>query len=307
MNILRRTWVFSEGQSNSWCIWDLGDEMWELKNEILRHFRVISRVLLSPQTLEETVEILCDCPIPLEAIERRSAGVGWTVSEEVIRLALASAPSAPAPSAPSAPSAPAPSAHSALHSGTVKQEEVQERVGARKKIQQPVRYHQQPQAPSEESSGREMQGFAKQQPAKQQYEMQKKAMSASSPSLLSVSSQPAYEKRKSQKEKQVQKPKASTPVSSTEDNKSEQGSQSSYSSRISPSHSASANSKQLWSSLSEWIPSSALYQPSLHSQAFLEISEKPIHIFVSPTGNAASHRRHTGRHNRPKQLPLLIV
>jgi len=99
----------------------MGDEMWELKNEILRHFRVVSRTLLSPQTLEETVEILCDCPIPLEAIERRSAGVGWIVSEEII--------------------------------GAVKREEVQERVGAKEKIQRPVRDHRQPQVPSEESSG----------------------------------------------------------------------------------------------------------------------------------------------------------
>jgi len=268
MNILRRTWVFSEGQSNSWCIWDLGDEIWELKNEILRHFRVVSRILLSPQTLEETVEILCDCPIPLEAIERRSAGVGWIVSEEII--------------------------------GAVKRGEVQEMGDAKEKIQQPVRHYQQPQAPSEVSSGLGV--------AKHERQKQKKAMSASSPSLLSVSSQPAYEKRKSQKEKPVQKPKALLAVSSKEDNTIEQGSQSSYSSHASVSH--SANSKQLWSSLSEWIPSSALYQPSLHSQAFLEISEKPIHIFVSPTGsagntrNAASHQR---RHNRPKQLPLLIV
>jgi hypothetical protein len=245
----------------------MGDEMWELKNEILRHFRVVSRTLLSPQTLEETVEILCDCPIPLEAIERRSAGVGWIVSEEII--------------------------------GAVKREEVQERVGAKEKIQRPVRDHRQPQAPSEESSGV---GVAKQM----QKQKQKKAMSALSPSLLSVSTQPAYEKRKSQKEKQVQKPKAPPPVSSTEDNTIEQGSQSSYSSQV--SHSASANSKQLWSSLSEWIPSSALYQPSLHSQAFLEISEKPIHIFVSPTGNAGSAGTHQRRrHHRPKQLPLLIV
>ena len=286
MDKILRTWVFSQEQTNSWCIWDLGDEMWELKNEILRHFRVVSRTLLSPQTLEETVEILCDCPIPLEAIERRSAGVGWIVSEEVITLALGTS-----------------------QKEKQMQEEVQQTV-AGGKIQQPVRHHQQPQAPSEESSGlalplplqKQMQKQMQKQKHEQKHEQKTKVMSASSPSLSPVSSQPADEKRKSQKEKQVQKPKALLAVSSKEDNKIEQESQSSYSSHGSP---ASANSKQLWSSLSEWIPSSALYQPSLHSQAFLEISEKPIHIFVSPTGVTSSGSIH--RRRRPKQLPLLIV
>ena len=40
--------------------------------------------------------------------------------------------------------------------------------------------------------------------------------------------------------------------------------------------------KHLWSSLSQWIPPTALYQPSLHQQAVLEMSEKSVRIHISP-------------------------
>jgi hypothetical protein len=37
---------------------------------------------------------------------------------------------------------------------------------------------------------------------------------------------------------------------------------------------------ELWLSLSQWIPPNALFQPSLHHQAILELSDKPIQTFV---------------------------
>ena len=49
---------------------------------------------------------------------------------------------------------------------------------------------------------------------------------------------------------------------------------------------------QLWSSLSQWIPPTALYQPSLHQQAVLEMSEKTVHIHVSPKRLSHYHQRH---------------
>jgi len=49
-------------------------------------------------------------------------------------------------------------------------------------------------------------------------------------------------------------------------------------------------SKNLWTSLSQWIPPTALYQPSLHHQAVLELSDKTVHIHISPKQNTRKPR-----------------
>ena len=49
-------------------------------------------------------------------------------------------------------------------------------------------------------------------------------------------------------------------------------------------------SKHLWTSLSQWIPPTALYQPSLHHQAVLELSDKTVHIHISPKQNTRKPR-----------------
>ena len=52
--------------------------------------------------------------------------------------------------------------------------------------------------------------------------------------------------------------------------------------------------KLFWSSLSQWIPPSALFQPSLHHQVFLELSDIPVKIFLSPSPKI--HRKVQGQH-----------
>jgi hypothetical protein len=48
-----------------------------------------------------------------------------------------------------------------------------------------------------------------------------------------------------------------------------------------PSQFAVSLPTELWLSLSQWIPPNALFQPSLHHQAILELSDKPIQTFVA--------------------------
>jgi len=136
--MLKRTWTPTP-TVDAWKVWDLGNEMWELKNDTLSHIRIESRII-NEDNLEEIVELLQESPIPLEAIPRMVKG--WTVSEV------------------------------------------------------------------------------------------------------------PYKKKHKKRVKDID-----------ED---------------------SSLVRELWSSLSQWIPPNALYQPSLHHQAVLELSDKPIHIFVSP-------------------------
>ena len=52
---------------------------------------------------------------------------------------------------------------------------------------------------------------------------------------------------------------------------------------------------ELWSSLSQWIPPSALYQPSLHIQAMSELSGKPNKTSPSP--------KYSSKNLQPSQVP----
>jgi hypothetical protein len=63
---------------------------------------------------------------------------------------------------------------------------------------------------------------------------------------------------------------------------------------------------ELWLSLSQWIPPNALFQPSLHHQAILELSDKPIQTFVPQQLRPQHHfmrnegNKHGGRGMPPR-------
>ena len=73
--------------------------------------------------------------------------------------------------------------------------------------------------------------------------------------------------------------------------------------------SAAQDPNQLWSSLSQWIPPTALYQPSLHHQAVLDMSEKTVHIHVSPRQSKYGPQKflkHRSLHQNIPQGPLFL-
>jgi hypothetical protein len=67
---------------------------------------------------------------------------------------------------------------------------------------------------------------------------------------------------------------------------------------------------ELWLSLSQWIPPNALFQPSLHHQAILELLEQPNPTFVVPKVQVPYSRTRPMRHQHgvrgvpPKYVPL---
>lgn len=66
---------------------------------------------------------------------------------------------------------------------------------------------------------------------------------------------------------------------------------------------------ELWSSLSQWIPPHALFQPSLHHLASLELSDTPIQPSQNPSYQASysqsgpTQRQPRGQYQRSKPYP----
>ena len=90
------------------------------------------------------------------------------------------------------------------------------------------------------------------------------------------------------------------PISNKKTKKSEDSSSETCSS-------AAQDPNQLWSSLSQWIPPTALYQPSLHHQAVLDMSEKIVHIHVSPRQSKYSKPSYRPqKYSKVPQGPLFL-
>ena len=78
-HFVKRVWIPSDS-SDSWKQWTLGNEVWDLKNDILEHFCIHTRNFEGKE-LHEVLVRLPDTPVPAEARYLPSAGLGWTVSE----------------------------------------------------------------------------------------------------------------------------------------------------------------------------------------------------------------------------------
>jgi len=58
---------------------------------------------------------------------------------------------------------------------------------------------------------------------------------------------------------------------------------------------------ELWSSLSQWIPQHALFQPSLHHQATLELSDTPAQTYPYQIDSSVNSRPAQGQHRHVRQ------
>lgn len=79
IHFIKRVWISSDS-SECWKQWTLGNEVWDLKNDILEHFCIHTRSFEGNE-LHEVLVRLPDTPVPAEARYLPSAGLGWTVSE----------------------------------------------------------------------------------------------------------------------------------------------------------------------------------------------------------------------------------
>jgi hypothetical protein len=230
-----------------WSIWDGGNEFWELKNGYIRHFSVIERSREGDLIIEK-VQLLPESAIPLEVV--RQSILGWEVEEVEAPQQL-------------------------------QQAQVQPQV-----------QKQQPQVQKQQQQ--KQQQVQKQQPQSIQPPLRRKAAFqplTQGPAFLPDTPEDASEHPPRQS--QCQQPpssntqkiggakaseaKANMPEEHTEQGELQpQGQANSYSQSLESKEASLQDSytppTELWSALSQWIPPNALYQPSLHHQAFLELS-----------------------------------
>jgi hypothetical protein len=233
-----RTWKKAHPDT-LWSIWDAGSEFWELKDGNLRHFSVIERYKEGELIIEKVLP-LRESSIPLEVV--RQTILGWEVSEievpEVIRpLELKAS-----------------------------QKLVQEwsqgsQLEAPAQVQRPQAQVQRPQVQRPQIPRKSAFLPLTQGPA---FLPDNPEDSSTHPQPHSQSQLPASantpkigEAGTPFEEHIVQEDVYSQPLNTQE----ELSSQESYNAPT-----------ELWSALSQWIPPNALFQPSLHHQAFLELS-----------------------------------
>ena len=85
-NYIERVWTLSsELQLNTEMYrWDSGNELWELKDNTIFHYRVISRAFLNKDNteLKEVLELLPESVLPSDIFSRSNLStMGWTFTE----------------------------------------------------------------------------------------------------------------------------------------------------------------------------------------------------------------------------------
>jgi len=258
MSIITRTWKKAHPDT-LWSIWDAGNEFWELKNGNLRHFSVIERYK-NGQLIIEKVRLLLESPIPLEVV--RQTILGWEVSEveEVVRLPQQK--------------------HFGQSHNFVQQWSQAQKLA-------PVESQRHVLAPVESQRHAQAQQQAQQQAqAQAQQQALKGAFQPSRPGPAFLPDTPEDASGHPQPQLPSQQPPfAQTSKKQTEDipeghmlqafdQRTEGANQCSQALELKEEFSQDSYTPptELWSALSQWIPENALFQPSLHHQAFLELS-----------------------------------
>ncbi len=262
---LQRTWRLSSSStkdSQPWVLWDMGNEMWEQKKDVLRHFRVVDRQMIKQQEQEvkEVVEILPETPVPFEALARHLIGSEWEVQEKLVQ-----------------------------------QPQLQAQVSPQQAQVSPQQAQVSPQQAQVSPQQAQAQKLKKQQVQKKPSSVSKKASTKLAPAQCAP--QPNQECPPPLPLLQEQQPPfvnqqtlPEQPKLPIEELSAEQFLQQSYMLPM-----------ELWSSLSQWIPPSALYQPSLHVQAMSELSDKPNTTFPSQRGPLRYSQPSQGQHRFAKQ------
>lgn len=256
MTIIIRTWKKAYPDT-LWSIWDAGSEFWELKNGHLRHFSVIERYK-EGEVIIEKVQLLQESPTPLEVV--RQTILGWEVTEveepEVVRP---------------------------LQQMLRPRESAQEEVQAPAKAQGQARGQGQVQRQAQAQGQRQVQG---------QGQVQRQVEKPRKPAFPPLTQGPAFlpdtpedvsehppPNSQSQQSAFAYIPKKNEVGEALEGIQHEEhiGQEDVCSQSLGSQEGLSAQEPynaptELWSALSQWIPPNALFQPSLHHQAFLELS-----------------------------------
>ena len=287
MKTILRTWT-PVSDSTPWAIWDRGDEIWEMRGDDLHHYSVIHRDM-SNCIIYEYLQPLHDSPIPLEALRRLIRG--WEVVEtEGLR--------------------------EAGEAGELQAKEKVKAVGEAT-LPPPIS----PQPLTQASS------FPKEGPAPKKL---RSNSSSQNKRMNGVNSKDFVNEKTKASEKIKKSNPQELPVSSS-DSQELKACLNSQASLASPtSHEMHSqqdqeyeeevlqtpciHSMESWSSLSQWIPQHALFQPSLHHQAFSELSDTQVpscpsqkysrgnsHAVQVQKQNEGHSRKTTSYHQRESQ------
>jgi len=232
-------------------IWDSGNEFWEIYDDnesLLRRYRVIERKVIG-ECLEEILECLPETPVPLGVV-LRSIGTKWKITTNPYEGSRDLQGTRVQESYP-------PSAQGLNQQARSEKLQPQHTPPQQQHSQHPPQLtppqHPQKRIPLQRQSRQQLcQG---QVPQMQQNQNQNQMPVFQTTELLEQTSLNNMKKRT---------------TSSSDSDKDSIITANSEIRQITP--------MQLWSSLSQWIPASALFQPSLHHQAMLDLSDKPIHI-----------------------------
>lgn len=250
----------STAVNGNWVIWDRGDELWELKGDVLRHFGVIERTTMN-NIITERLKLLRESAIPLEAI--RHTIRDWDVSESLEQVtSVAAAAQTLSPLAmPAPPSTSSPLSTPSLSprsKGPYSEEKL-----PRSKL---------PPA----SSGKKT--IAQAMPATEEA------------STTRVNSVPLPCQQEGKEQSSQMKTPPEKLLQQAQGLEGEESSQYSY---IPP--------MEFWSSLSQWIPQHALFQPSLHHQASLELSDTPAQTYPYQINSSKNSQTAQGQHQHVRQ------
>jgi hypothetical protein len=234
MTTIIRTWKKCHPDT-LWSIWDGGNEFWELKNGHIRHFSVIERSR-EGELIIEKVHLLPESAIPLEVV--RQTILGWEVEEVEAPL--------------------------------------QTQVQVQQVQQVQVQVQVQPQTQLQVQAKLPLRRKGVFQPLTQgpAFLPDTPEDASEDPPQQSQYQQPPFSNR--QKIDEATQNEAKKTEEDTELQQCQEGQANPCSQNLVLKEASLQDSytppTELWSALSQWIPPNALYQPSLHHQAFLELS-----------------------------------
>ena len=240
MKMILRTWT-PVSDSIPWTIWDRGDEIWEMRGDELRHYSLIRRNMTNG-IISEYLQPLHDSPIPLEAL--RHLIRGWEVVESQVEGL----------------------------------QEVEEAVDV-ETLPPPTLPQPLTQASSSLKGDPELKKLRSN--SSSQNKRMKAVISKDSASKASKASEPLEKSKNSEgsvsssDSKQV-KSSLDSQASPTSQAYHEMHSQQAQEYEEEVLQTPCIHSMESWSSLSQWIPQHALFQPSLHHQAFSELSDTQV-------------------------------
>lgn len=264
MKMILRTWT-PVSDSIPWTIWDRGDEIWEMRGDELRHYSVIRRNMANG-IISEYLQPLHDSPIPLEALPHLIRG--WEVVESQVEglqevEEAVDVETLPPPTLPQ----PLTQASSSLKEdpGLKKLRSNSSSQNKRMKAVISKGSAEKASEPLEKSKNSEL-------PVSSSGSEELKACLNSQASLASPTSHEMHSQQAQEYEEEV----LQTPC---------------------------IHSMESWSSLSQWIPQHALFQPSLHHQAFSELSDTqvpscPSQKYSRGNSHAGQVQKQTEGHSR---------